>query len=104
MFNYCNNRISDGRDAVDSDLTIRKTTVHALASAILAFGLTELTLPHLLVIQGLVLSVFAILFWLTLPMIRSVRAACCEAQPLTSHFLQMLCYRLLPVQSATVKG
>jgi aerotaxis receptor len=52
-----------------------------LASAILGFGLAELTLPHMLVIQGLVLSVFAALFWLTLPMMRSARAACCEAHP-----------------------
>jgi len=52
-----------------------------LASAILGFGLAELTLPHMLVIQGLVLSVFAVLFWLTLPMMRSARAACCEAHP-----------------------
>ncbi|MGM0768720.1 MAG: methyl-accepting chemotaxis protein [Pseudomonadota bacterium] len=52
-----------------------------LASAILGIGLSALPLPHLLALQGLVLAVFAILFWLTLPMMRSARAACCQAHP-----------------------
>ncbi|PTB95113.1 chemotaxis protein [Marinobacter sp. B9-2] len=52
-----------------------------LAITLLWFGLSELTLPHLLVLQGLLLAVFAVLVWLTLPMMRSARSACCEAHP-----------------------
>ncbi|WP_417567275.1 PAS domain-containing methyl-accepting chemotaxis protein [Marinobacter sp.] len=68
--------------AVSPSLTLKLGCLYGfLASAILVFGLTELSLSHMLVLQGLVFSVFAVLFWLTLPMMRSARAACCEAHP-----------------------
>ncbi len=68
--------------AVSPSLALKLGCLYGLlASAILGFGLSELTLSHMLVLQGLVLTVFALLVWLTLPMMRSARAACCEAHP-----------------------
>lgn len=68
--------------AVSPPLTLKLLYLYGLlASATLVFGLSELALPHMLILQGLVLSVFAVLFWLTLPMIRTARAAGREAHP-----------------------
>lgn len=68
--------------AISPSLSLKLGCLYAiLATVILAFGLNELALPHMLIIQGGVLTVFAVLFWLTLPMVRSARAACCEAHP-----------------------
>lgn len=52
-----------------------------LAGSLLIFGLVSLTLLQMAILQALVLAVFAILLWLTLPMMRSARDACCNAHP-----------------------
>ncbi|MBW3198361.1 methyl-accepting chemotaxis protein [Marinobacter nauticus] len=52
-----------------------------LAGSLLVFGLTSLSIPEMAVLQALVLSVFGVLFWLTLPMMRTAREACCDAHP-----------------------
>ena len=52
-----------------------------LAGSLVIFGLAALTLIQMAVLQALVLAVFAILFWLTLPMMRTARDACCDAHP-----------------------
>lgn len=68
--------------AISPPLSLKIGCLYGLLAFALAwFGLSELTLPHLLLLQGLVLSVFIVFFWLALPMMRSARAACCEAHP-----------------------
>ncbi|ERS83136.1 transducer for aerotaxis sensory component [Marinobacter sp. C1S70] len=52
-----------------------------LTGSLLVFGLTALSIPEMAVLQALVLSVFGVLFWLTLPMMRTAREACCDVHP-----------------------
>ncbi|WP_341580762.1 PAS domain-containing protein [Marinobacter metalliresistant] len=52
-----------------------------LALAIPGLAPGGLSLPTMLAIEGLLLLVFAALFWLTLPMVRGARSACCAAHP-----------------------
>ncbi|AOY89798.1 chemotaxis protein [Marinobacter salinus] len=68
--------------ATSPSLTWKLSCLYGLLAASLTiFGLSELTVPHMIVMQGLVFAVFATLFWLTRPMMKSAREACCEAHP-----------------------
>jgi len=52
-----------------------------LAGSLVLFGLAELTLQHMLVMQTLVLAVFVVLFWLTLPLMQTARETGADAHP-----------------------
>lgn len=52
-----------------------------LAGSLMLFGLAELTLQHMLVMQTLVLAVFGVLFWLTLPLMQTARETGGDAHP-----------------------
>src|SRR5690554_831667 len=52
-----------------------------LASSLLLLGLSELSLAHMLGLQAMVLAVFGVLLWLTLPMTRTARDLSCDAHP-----------------------
>ncbi|WP_372964718.1 methyl-accepting chemotaxis protein [Marinobacter sp.] len=52
-----------------------------LACSLLWFGLAELSVTSLLGLQALLLGVFGVLFWLTLPMIRTARSVARDAHP-----------------------
>ncbi|MGM0952950.1 MAG: methyl-accepting chemotaxis protein [Pseudomonadota bacterium] len=68
--------------AISPPLTSKLACLYAvLAGSLVIFGLASLTLPQMIILQALVLAVFAILFWLTLPMMRTARDACCHAHP-----------------------
>ncbi|MDX5334876.1 MAG: methyl-accepting chemotaxis protein [Marinobacter sp.] len=68
--------------AVSPPLISKLACLYAsLAGGLLLFGLAELTFAHMLALQALVLGVFTVLFWLTLPMMQTARDTCCDAHP-----------------------
>ena len=68
--------------AVSPPLALKLGCLYGLlAVALLWFGLSELALSHLVTLQGLLLAVFSVLVWLTLPVMRSARLACTETHP-----------------------
>ncbi|XKH01905.1 methyl-accepting chemotaxis protein [Marinobacter nauticus] len=75
-------RIPRRYQATSPPMTAKLACLYAiLAGSLVIFGLATLTLIQMAVLQALVLAVFAILFWLTLPMMRAARDACCDAHP-----------------------
>lgn len=68
--------------AISPPLTAKLACLYGLlAGALLLFGLASLPPLQMAALQGLSLAVFAILFWLTLPMMRTARSACDHAHP-----------------------
>ncbi|PPK53698.1 methyl-accepting chemotaxis protein [Marinobacter persicus] len=75
-------RIPRRYQAISPPMASKLACLYAvLAGSLVIFGLAALTLIQMAVLQALVLAVFAILFWLTLPMMRTARDACCDAHP-----------------------
>ncbi len=69
--------------AISPSLVCKLACLYALlAGSLVMFGQPALALPQMITLQTLVLSVFGVLFWLTLPMVRSARAACGETHPI----------------------
>ncbi|MGC8120631.1 methyl-accepting chemotaxis protein [Marinobacter sp. VGCF2001] len=68
--------------AVSPPLISKLACLYALlAGSLLMFGLASLPTADMITLQALLLAVFAVLFWLTLPMVRSARDTCCDAHP-----------------------
>jgi aerotaxis receptor len=53
----------------------------SLAGGLLLLGLDELTLSHMVTLQALVMGVFGVLFWLTLPLMQTARETGSDAHP-----------------------
>ncbi|GGC63378.1 methyl-accepting chemotaxis protein [Marinobacter halophilus] len=69
--------------AISPPLISKLACLYALlAGGLIMLGLSALSLPQMMTLQALVLSVFAVLFWLTLPMVRTARIACGDTHPI----------------------
>lgn len=75
-------RIPRRFQANSPSLVSKLTCLYAvLASSLLLLGRSELGLAHMLELQALVLAVFGVLLWLTMPMTRTARDLSCDAHP-----------------------